>query len=182
MGPTRAVSWEPRLGRWTHRSRWRWSTRAWCVAATHSVMYGRSFNTRAIQCVGRTRRLRNRIGDCWRNDRAFSQRCRCPPRRARAWLPAPGSGPTPEQRARGFFVVRLFARSERGLELRGEIRDRRGPGYGSTAVMLESALCLARDPLAAPAGVSTPAAALGDALLTRLRAAGMTWQVEPGAE
>jgi short subunit dehydrogenase-like uncharacterized protein len=98
------------------------------------------------------------------------------------WLPAPGAGPTPEQRARGHFIVRLFALGDGGLVLRGEIGDRRDPGYGSTAVMLsESALCLARDPLLTPGGVLTPAFAMGDALLTRLRAAGMTWRVEEAA-
>ena len=100
-----------------------------------------------------------------------------PLRRATRWLPAPGSGPTPEQRARG-FVVRLFARSERDLELRGEI-DRRDPGYGSTAVMSSPHSACARS--VAAAGVSTPAAALKRCAAARLRAA-MTWQVEPGAE
>jgi short subunit dehydrogenase-like uncharacterized protein len=48
-------------------------------------------------------------------------------------------------------------------------------------MLTESALCLARDPLATPCGVVTPAAAMGGALLSRLRAAGMTWQVEADA-
>ena len=43
----------------------------------------------------------------------------------------------------------------------------------------ESALCLARDALATPVGVVMPASAMGGALLVRLRAAGMTWLVEP---
>jgi short subunit dehydrogenase-like uncharacterized protein len=50
------------------------------------------------------------------------------------------------------------------------------PGYQSTAKMLgESALCLARDPLTSPGGILTPAFAMGDALVARLRAAGLTF-------
>lgn len=101
-------------------------------------------------------------------------------------LPAPGQGPTPEQRAAGYFVLRLLgeAEPERGgaggpLRLLGRVEDRRDPGYGSTAVMLsESALCLAGDDLSAPGGVLTPASAIGMRLLDRLRAAGMSWTVE----
>lgn len=95
-------------------------------------------------------------------------------------LPQPGEGPTPEQRARGHFVVRLLAESEDGsVKLRGRVEDRRDPGYGSTSVMLsQAALCLARDPLTSEGGVLTPASAMGDALLARLRAAGMTFLVE----
>ena len=51
------------------------------------------------------------------------------------------------------------------------------PGYQATAVMFgESALCLAldRDRLPGRAGVLTPATAMGTALATRLRSAGLT--------
>jgi short subunit dehydrogenase-like uncharacterized protein len=96
-------------------------------------------------------------------------------------LPAPGEGPTPEQRARGHFTMRLLAEGD-GVALRGEVSDRRDPGYGSTAVMLaESALCLARDPHDGPGGVLTPASAMGAALLARLRAAGLTFDVREAA-
>jgi short subunit dehydrogenase-like uncharacterized protein len=95
-------------------------------------------------------------------------------------LPAPGEGPSADRRARGHFVVRMLAghdRAEAGL--RARVADRRDPGYGSTAVMLsQSALCLALDPLTSEGGVLTPAAAMGDALLGRLRAAGLTLEVE----
>jgi short subunit dehydrogenase-like uncharacterized protein len=49
------------------------------------------------------------------------------------------------------------------------------PGYGETSKMLaESALCLVHDaPARRQGGVTTPAAALGLALVDRLRAAGM---------
>ena len=56
------------------------------------------------------------------------------------------------------------------------------PGYAATAVMLgESALCLAADELDSPGGVLTPAVAMGDALVERLRIAGMTLTVGPAA-
>jgi short subunit dehydrogenase-like uncharacterized protein len=49
------------------------------------------------------------------------------------------------------------------------------PGYAATARMLgESALCLAQDGLDVPGGVLTPAYAMGDRLVRRLQAAGMT--------
>jgi short subunit dehydrogenase-like uncharacterized protein len=43
----------------------------------------------------------------------------------------------------------------------------------------ESAVCLAKDPLDSAPGISTPAAAMGDALLERLRThAGLTFDLE----
>ena len=55
------------------------------------------------------------------------------------------------------------------------------PGYGETAKMLaESGLCLAHDQLPPRAGQLTPAAAMGDALLERLRRNGISFEVVPG--
>jgi short subunit dehydrogenase-like uncharacterized protein len=52
------------------------------------------------------------------------------------------------------------------------------PGYGATAVMLgEAAMALAAGEGTGRAGVLTPATALGDALVERLRAAGFHWEV-----
>jgi short subunit dehydrogenase-like uncharacterized protein len=45
-------------------------------------------------------------------------------------------------------------------------------------MLSEAAMCLALDPLTSKGGVTTPAIAMGDALLGRLRAAGMTWEAE----
>ena len=58
------------------------------------------------------------------------------------------------------------------------------PGYGETSKMLaESALCLAFDELPASAGQVTTATAMGDALLARLRKAGIAFEVlEPAAQ
>lgn len=52
------------------------------------------------------------------------------------------------------------------------------PGYDETAKMLaESALCLALDELPSASGQVTTAAAMGDALLERLRSAGLRFRV-----
>jgi short subunit dehydrogenase-like uncharacterized protein len=52
------------------------------------------------------------------------------------------------------------------------------PGYGETAkVCAESALCLALDDLPRTSGQVTTAQAMGDALIDRLRAAGLTFRV-----
>ncbi|MBE7190027.1 MAG: saccharopine dehydrogenase, partial [Jatrophihabitans endophyticus] len=52
------------------------------------------------------------------------------------------------------------------------------PGYDETAKMLaESALCLAFDELPETSGQVTTATAMGDALLARLQAAGMRFEV-----
>jgi len=71
----------------------------------------------------------------------------------------------------------LFTRTTTGARYTARFRMKGDPGYAATAVMLgESALALALDRDALPAsdgGVLTPATALGDALVTRLRAAGV---------
>jgi short subunit dehydrogenase-like uncharacterized protein len=52
------------------------------------------------------------------------------------------------------------------------------PGYGETAKMLaESALCLAFDDNPPTAGSVTTAQAMGDNLITRLSARGITFEV-----
>ena len=95
-------------------------------------------------------------------------------------LPAPGEGPSEEARENGFFRHMLVAEGDQGRVL-GRVIGHKDPGYAGTAIMLgEAALCLALDRERCPnrAGVLTPATAMGDALIERLRAAGMTWAVE----
>jgi short subunit dehydrogenase-like uncharacterized protein len=97
-------------------------------------------------------------------------------------LANPGSGPNKEQRERGHFGFELIGDGidDTGapLQLRGRIKGVGDPGYGGTSMMLgESALALALDPLDSPGGVRTPASTMGDALLERLRAAGMTFEI-----
>jgi short subunit dehydrogenase-like uncharacterized protein len=89
-----------------------------------------------------------------------------------------GQGPTPEQRAQGWFRVRLEAEGG-GRRVRTEVAGG-DPGYGATSMMLaQSALCLLEDQekLAAHSGVVTTAAALGDALLLRLQAHGLRFSL-----
>lgn len=96
-------------------------------------------------------------------------------------LPKPGQGPTEERRAAGRFRMEITATTTSGARYRTTIADDRDPGYDSTAVMLgQSALCLAldRDRLPDRTGVLTPATGMGEALVDRLRARGMTLEVQ----
>ncbi|SEP30314.1 saccharopine dehydrogenase family protein [Trujillonella endophytica] len=95
-------------------------------------------------------------------------------------LPAPGSGPSEADRERGWFRMVVDATTESGRRYRATAAGAGDPGYKATAVMLgESALALALDGdrLPARAGSLTPASALGDVLVERLRAAGHTYEV-----
>jgi len=99
--------------------------------------------------------------------------------------PQPGTGPSEEVRASGFFKVQLFARAADGTRVRGEVSDQGDPGNTATVKFLtESALALALERDALPGGPSrggilTPATAFGAVLVARLRRAGMTWTVTP---
>ncbi len=89
-----------------------------------------------------------------------------------------GDGPTLEERARGRFRV-TFVGTAAGRRIVGEASGG-DPGYGETSKMVsESALCLALDGEQLPQqfGVITPATAMGDRLLERLRAAGMRFEI-----
>ncbi|MFD3781986.1 saccharopine dehydrogenase family protein [Streptomyces sp. NPDC058612] len=98
---------------------------------------------------------------------------------ARRWLMdrwEPGRGPDAERRARSWFTVR-FVGEGGGRRVFTEVSGG-DPGYGETAKMLaESALCLAYDALPDTAGQLTTAVAMGDALIPRLRKAGITFRV-----
>lgn len=92
-----------------------------------------------------------------------------------------GAGPDAAQRARGWFNVTFVADDgEHRLVTRVSGGD---PGYGETSKMAsEAALCLALDRAALPdrAGVLTPAVAMGNVLIDRLRARGISFEtVEP---
>jgi short subunit dehydrogenase-like uncharacterized protein len=97
-------------------------------------------------------------------------------------LPAPGSGPGEEARRKGWFRSVLDAVAEDGRRYRATAAGPGDPGYAATAVMLgESALALALDGERLPdrAGSLTPATAMGEVLVERLRAAGHTYEVGP---
>jgi short subunit dehydrogenase-like uncharacterized protein len=92
-------------------------------------------------------------------------------------LKDPGDGPTPEQRAKAWFKVTLVGTAGTGQRVVTEVSGG-DPGYGETAKMLgESALCLAKDDLPEVSGQSTTAAAMGQALIDRLVAAGIGFGV-----
>jgi short subunit dehydrogenase-like uncharacterized protein len=99
-------------------------------------------------------------------------------------LPAPGEGPSAEERERGHFEMKLVgegtsARTGRPATLTGKVSGSGDPGYAATARMLsEAALCLAFDDLPAEGGVLTPATSMGMRLVERLRRGGMTFEVE----
>ncbi|MGW1770803.1 saccharopine dehydrogenase family protein [Streptomyces sp. NPDC002104] len=97
----------------------------------------------------------------------------------RQWLAGrwePGQGPDAERRARSWFSVR-FVGEGGGRRVFTEVSGG-DPGYGETAKMFaESALCLAHDALPELSGQLTTAVAMGDALLDRLRKAGIRFRV-----
>ncbi len=94
-------------------------------------------------------------------------------------LPKPGEGPSPELQQEGFFNLVQIGEHADGSIMRTRITGDQDPGYGSTSKMLaEAAVCLAHDDLDTTGGVLTPAFAMGDKLLARLRAnAGLTFDV-----
>jgi short subunit dehydrogenase-like uncharacterized protein len=87
-----------------------------------------------------------------------------------------GEGPSPEQREKGWFKVRVVGEGG-GKRVVAEVSGG-DPGYGETSKMLaESALCLAQDQLPQRSGQLTPAVAMGDALIERLSRAGIEFRV-----
>jgi short subunit dehydrogenase-like uncharacterized protein len=100
-----------------------------------------------------------------------------PTRAALQRLRPSGSGPSAEQREKGWFSVRFVGTTADGTEVRTEVSGG-DPGYGETSKMLaESALCLALDDLPETSGSVTTAMAMGDALRTRLTDNGIAFRV-----
>jgi short subunit dehydrogenase-like uncharacterized protein len=96
-------------------------------------------------------------------------------------LPSPGEGPSEKQRERGFFRIEIHAQTSGGARYLCRVAAQGDPGYKATAVMFgESSLSLALDGDRLPqrAGVLTPATAIGNTLIERLRIAGQTLEVE----
>ncbi len=96
-----------------------------------------------------------------------------------AILPKPGEGPSKRQREAGYFKALFIAKGASGETAKALVTGDRDPGYGSTSKMIaEAAACLALDLSGEnnAGGVTTPAAAMGDALIERLTAhAGLTF-------
>ncbi len=89
----------------------------------------------------------------------------------------PGEGPSAEERASAWFEVTFFGEAG-GKQVRAKVAGR-DPGYDETAKMLsECALCLAFDRERLNRwGVVTPAEAMAEPLIERLRDRGMTLEV-----
>lgn len=97
-----------------------------------------------------------------------------------ALLPERGEGPSPEQRASGLFEVQARTTTDSG-EYLATVGAQGDPGYAATSVMIgQAALALAVDPgrCHPDGGVLTPAVALGDVLVDRLREQGFRLEVE----
>lgn len=97
-------------------------------------------------------------------------------------LPAPGTGPTEAVRTSGWFRSEVTASTESGRRYRAVAAGPGDPGYAATAVMageVTLSLALDGDRLPPAAGSLTPATALGDVLVQRLRMAGHTYDVTP---
>lgn len=92
----------------------------------------------------------------------------------------PGEGPTKEERENGSYDFLILGTYPDGRSIKVGVTGDRDPGYGSTSKMLaEAALCLVKDRTDVAGGLWTPAAAMGEALRTRLIAkAGLTFNVE----
>ncbi|RKP39875.1 Saccharopine dehydrogenase-domain-containing protein, partial [Dimargaris cristalligena] len=97
------------------------------------------------------------------------------------FLPAPGEGPSRADIEKGHFTHRVVGQAAPAPERAyAEVVGTSDPGYGETIkYVAESALCLAfnREQVAAEGGVLSPAAAMGEALLTRFRQKGMRFTV-----
>lgn len=92
--------------------------------------------------------------------------------------PAPGEGPTPEERENGHYDVLFVGEMPSGEKLRYAVKGRYDPGYGSTSRMLaETGMALLAND--ADGGIGTPGSILGEALVERLREhAEITFAVE----
>lgn len=91
--------------------------------------------------------------------------------------PKPGTGPSEEVREKGFYRVETYTTTSTGARYVATMAQDGDPGYKATSVMLGEcglALALDRDKLPELYGVLTPAAAMGDALLARFPAAGIS--------
>jgi short subunit dehydrogenase-like uncharacterized protein len=91
--------------------------------------------------------------------------------------PKPGTGPSEEVRENGYYRVETYTTTSTGARYVATMSQSGDPGSKATSVMLAEcglALALDRDKLPELHGVLTPAAAMGDALLARFPAAGIS--------
>ncbi len=142
--------------------------------------YGRTLRYREVQRMGRGLRAQAMARAVQPAAAALLAGLAMPPSRflLDRVLPKPGDGPSDGQRASGFFELRSYAElaaSPGTVAYQARFGCDQDPGYDATAVMIgQSALALAfdQDRLPDRAGVLTPATALGDVLVDRLRGQG----------
>ena len=172
----------PSFGAGSLPSSWRWSTPGWCGGARCSqrrngAPYGPHFAYREYMAAkSRTQATVIAAGI------AGAQLALASPLRAllKRRLPGPGTGPSEEMRRNGCFRLDLVGPGEDGRPAFGLVKDQGDPGNAVTVKCLyESALALAVDGAKLPGGparggVLTPATGLGQVLVDRLRARGMT--------
>jgi short subunit dehydrogenase-like uncharacterized protein len=89
----------------------------------------------------------------------------------------PRAGIGHDEGTRGHYKVETYTTTTSGARYVATMAQQADPGYTATSVLAgECALALAldRDKLSDSRGVVTPAVAMGDVLMTRLPAAGVT--------
>ncbi len=95
--------------------------------------------------------------------------------------PAPGEGPSKEERETGYYDLVFVAEMPDGARLSATVKGDKDPGYGSTSKMIaESALCLLRDvPEEDKGGIWTAGGLMPEALVKRLEAnAGLSFTLD----
>lgn len=143
--------------------------------------YGRQFRYSETMSLGKSfvapvaaRAVTGALTGAFRVGNRHSKRL--PRRLVERILPKPGAGPSDLSRQRGHFTMETYCTTTTGARYRA-IYAQTCDAYHATSLMLgESGLALAldRDRLSELRGVLTPAAAMGDALLARLPAAGVS--------
>jgi trans enoyl reductase len=90
--------------------------------------------------------------------------------------PKPGTGPSAARRQRGHYTMETYTTTATGARYMATFAQQCDAYHGTSVLLGECGLALAldRDRLSELRGVLTPAAAMGDALLARLPAAGVS--------
>lgn len=85
-------------------------------------------------------------------------------------IPKPGEGPSLEEREAGHYTLTFTGFIDDTKSVVVTISGDQDPGYGSTSKLIaESAICLLKETAELKGGMWTPASAMGDKLIERLR-------------